>query len=158
MTILIAVVTAVLFGCGSWLLMQRRLSRIILGVGMLGHGANLLLITSGGSGGRIPIIGSDDTTGAYSDPLPQALALTAIVITFGVTAFLLALGFRSWQITRDDRVEDDVEDRLVARLEMSEPAETLTEDDEGIGIDPDPGSEFGDVETVDPNTRTWEGT
>ena len=43
------------------------------------------------------------------------LALTAIVITFGVTAFLLALGYRSWQITRDDQVEDDVEDRLVER-------------------------------------------
>jgi multicomponent Na+:H+ antiporter subunit C len=99
--------------------MQRRLSRIIIGIGLLGHGANLLLITSGGGGGRMPIIGSDEPLGTYSDPLPQALALTALVITFGVTAFLLALGFRSWQITRDDRVEDDVEDRLVSRMEQS---------------------------------------
>ena len=60
---------------------------------------------------------STDQLGApeYSDPLPQALALTAIVITFGVTAFLLALGYRSWQISRDDKVEDDLEDRMVAR-------------------------------------------
>lgn len=113
MTLLLAFVAAVLFGCGTWLLMQRRLSRIIIGIGLLGHGANLVLVTGGGGPGRSPIIG--EGVGDYADPLPQALALTAIVITFGVTAFLLALGFRSWQLTRDDRVEDDVEDRLVAR-------------------------------------------
>lgn len=120
MSILLAALAAVLFACGTWLLMQRRLSRIIIGVGLLGHGANLLLVTAGGGRGRAPILGSDEVGGAFADPLPQALALTAIVITFGVTAFLLALGFRSWQITRDDRVEVDVEDRLVARQESAE--------------------------------------
>lgn len=114
MTVLVAFTAALLFACGTWLLMQRRLSRIIIGVGLLGHGANLLLIVSGGPGGRAPLIGSEGD-GPFADPMPQALALTAIVITFGVTAFLLALGFRSWQITRDDQVEDDVEDRLIAR-------------------------------------------
>ena len=117
MTVLLAVVAAVLFSCGTWLLTQRRLSRIIIGIGLLGHGANLLLITAG-EPGRPPIIGAG--TGDYADPLPQALALTAIVITFGVTAFLLALGYRSWQITGDDRVEDDVEDRLITRREEAE--------------------------------------
>ena len=117
MTLLIAIVVAVLFGCGAWLLMQRRLSRIVIGIGLLGHGANLLLVVGGGEPGRAPIIGTTGTEVEVADPLPQALALTAIVITFGVTAFLLALGFRSWQLTRDDRVEDDVEDRLVARRE-----------------------------------------
>lgn len=118
MTVLLALVTAVLFGCGTWLLMQRRLTRIIVGIGLLGHGANMLLITAGRPG-RAPIIGSAD--GGFADPLPQALALTAIVITFGVTAFLLALGFRSWQLTSDDRVEDDVEDRIIARLQPDRP-------------------------------------
>jgi multicomponent Na+:H+ antiporter subunit C len=122
MTVLIAFTAAVLFACGTWLLMQRRLSRIIIGVGLLGHGANLLLIVAGGPGGRAPLIGTEGN-GAFADPLPQALALTAIVITFGVTAFLLALGFRSWQITRDDQVEDDVEDRIVARIHRAEAAE-----------------------------------
>ncbi len=116
MTVLLALLAALLFACGTWLLMQRRLARIIVGVGLLGHGANLLLVTAGGAGGRAPIIGADGG-GAYADPLPQALALTAIVITFGVTAFLLALAYRSWQITGDDAVEDDVEDRIVARLD-----------------------------------------
>ena len=59
-------------------------------------------------------MGLGDAEG-FSDPLPQALALTSIVITFGVTAFLFALGYRSWHITHDDVVEDDVEDRFVAR-------------------------------------------
>jgi multicomponent Na+:H+ antiporter subunit C len=112
-SILLALVAATLFACGAWLLMQRRLSRIIIGIGLLGHGANMLLITAGGKGGAAPIIGGED--GVYSDPLPQALGLTAVVITFGVTALLLALGFRSWQLTGDDRVEDDLEDRLVER-------------------------------------------
>ncbi|MGA0298660.1 MAG: NADH-quinone oxidoreductase subunit K, partial [Ilumatobacteraceae bacterium] len=100
MSIVLALVTAVLFACGSWLLMQRRLTRIVIGIGLLGHGANLLLITAGGPAGRPPLIGADPID-SLSDPLPQALALTAIVITFGVTAFLLALGYRSWQITTD---------------------------------------------------------
>lgn len=129
MTVVLASVVAVLVGLGGWLLMQRRMSRIIIGVGLLGHGANLLLVTSGGPGGRPPIIGGDDHDTSYADPLPQALALTAIVITFGVTAFLLALAYRSWQITRDDRVEDDVEDRFVARLEQ-QAAESPDHDDE----------------------------
>jgi multicomponent Na+:H+ antiporter subunit C len=137
MTVLLALVTAVLFGCGSWLLMQRRLSRIIIGIGLLGHGANLLLVTGGGGPGRSPIIG--EGVGDYSDPLPQALALTAIVITFGVTAFLLALGFRSWQITRDDRVEDDVEDRLVARREAEGAEAEPVDPDDAAATDFDDG-------------------
>ena len=50
----------------------------------------------------------------FSDPLPQAMALTAIVITFGVIAFLLALAYRSWVVTGRDEVEDDIEDRRLA--------------------------------------------
>ena len=112
----LAAVTGILFAAGTWLLLQRRLTRIIIGIGLLGHGANLLLVTSGGRAGNPPVIdGSAGIPAEYSDPLPQALALTAIVITFGVTAFLLALGYRSWQISRDDKVEDDLEDRMVAR-------------------------------------------
>lgn len=124
MTIMLAAVAAVLFATGSYLLMQRRLSRIIIGVGLLGHGANLLLITAGRQDGPAPIIveGVSD----YADPLPQALGLTAVVITFGVTALLLAIGFRSWQITGDDRVEDDLEDRLIQRRK-NEKAETEVE-------------------------------
>lgn len=129
MSVLLALVTAVLFATGTWLLMQRRLTRIVIGIGLLGHGANLLLVTAGGSTGRPPVVdGADVDPSLYSDPLPQALALTAIVITFGVTAFLLALGYRSWQITGDDMVEDDLEDRMVARRNRTDGPEGPVDD------------------------------
>ena len=135
MTVLIAATCAVLFSCGTWLMMQRRLTRIIIGLGLLGHGANLLLVSSGGIGGRAPIIGSAGDE-PYADPLPQALVLTAIVITFGVTALLLALGYRSWQVTADDRVEDDVEDRRIERRSsLDGPEAPVPGDDDSRAFD-----------------------
>lgn len=114
MSIALAVCAATLFGCGTYLLLQRTLTRVILGVALLGHGTVLLLQVAGGRAGDPPLMGTDVAGDAVVDPLPHALALTAIVITFGVTAFLLALAYRSWSLTEDDEVRDDVEDRLVA--------------------------------------------
>lgn len=114
MSLVLAITVAVLYGAGAYLLLQRNLSRIVIGLGVLGHGANLLLLMAGGRAGRAPILG--DATGPYADPLPQALALTAIVITFGVSAYLLALVYRSWIVTHSDEVEDDVEDRRIAGI------------------------------------------
>lgn len=125
MSLLLALCTAVLFSFGTYLVLQRRLSRIVIGVGLLGHGANLMLMLAAGKRGRPVFIGSDEP---FTDPLPQALALTAIVITFGVTIFLLALAYRSWVVTHDDEVEDDVEDRLIAsRLEADGSADVSNE-------------------------------
>lgn len=112
MTLVLAATAGLLFSIGTYLILQRKLSRIIIGLALLTHGGNLLLITSG-QRGRAPIV--DGATSGYSDPLPQALALTSIVITFAVTALLLALAYRSWVLTSDDEVEDDVGDRDVAR-------------------------------------------
>lgn len=113
MSLVLAVCAALLFSLGTWLLLQRRLSRLIIGLALLGHGANLVLLLSGQRRGVAPFVGA---TGGrtVADPLPQALALTAIVIAFGLTAFLLALAYRSWQLTGDDLVEDDAEDRRIA--------------------------------------------
>jgi multicomponent Na+:H+ antiporter subunit C len=113
-SVLLAMTAAILFGLGTWLLLQRRLTRIVIGLGLIGHGTNILLLTSGGGGGLPPVIGTGEQD-EFADPLPQALALTAIVITFGVTAFLLAMAYRSWQLTHDDVVADDLEDRLIQR-------------------------------------------
>jgi multicomponent Na+:H+ antiporter subunit C len=121
-TVLLAATAAALFGIGTYLVLQRKLSRIIIGVALLSHGANLLMVTSGRAG-RPPIVGDGDL-GGLADPLPQALVLTAIVIGFGVTVLLLALAYRSWLLTRDDEVQDDVEDELVAR--RGAPDEELT--------------------------------
>lgn len=117
MTILVAATAAVLVSLGVWLLLQRRLSRIIIGVGLLGHAANLVLVVSGGGSGAAPLIGTADES-TFTDPLPQALVLTAIVISFGVTVLLLALGYRAWQLNHDDVVEDDLEDQYLARRDQ----------------------------------------
>lgn len=114
MSVLLAFTAATLFALGTWLLLQRRLTRIVIGLGLIGHGTNILLLTSGGGGGLPPVIGDGDKAD-FADPLPQALALTAIVITFGVMAFLLAMAYRSWQLTHDDVVADDLEDRRIER-------------------------------------------
>jgi multicomponent Na+:H+ antiporter subunit C len=115
-TVMLAAAAAALFGIGTYLLLQRKLSRIIIGLGLMTHGANLLLITSGRRG-HPPLIGTGDPS-TFSDPLPEALVLTAIVITFGVTTLLLALAYRSWLLTDDDEVQDDVGDRTIARTDV----------------------------------------
>jgi multicomponent Na+:H+ antiporter subunit C len=118
-TIVLAVASASLFACGTYLLLQRQLTRVLIGLALLAHGANLLIVLSAGERGEPTFIGSGDEAGLL-DPLPQAFVLTAIVITFGVTGFLLALAYRSWVLTHDDEVQDDLEDRLVARRTEAE--------------------------------------
>lgn len=105
-------VIAVLFAVGSYLLMERSLTRVALGVGVIGNGVNVLIIASGSEPGEAPIIGRD---GVLTDPLPQALVLTAIVIGFALLTFLMTLAWRNWTITGNDEVEDDVEDRMITR-------------------------------------------
>ncbi len=113
MTLLFIVTAGLVCACGTYLVLGRQLSRVVIGIALIGHGVNILLLLSGGSGGDPAFVGGD--AARFADPLPQALVLTAIVITFGVIAFLLSLAFRSWRVTDDDEVEDDVEDRRIAR-------------------------------------------
>ncbi|MCF6525570.1 Na(+)/H(+) antiporter subunit C [Streptomyces sp. JJ36] len=113
-----AVVVGGLFAVGFYLLMQRPLMRIVLGFLVLGHGTNLLLLVAGGGPGAAPVLAGDTLTGsgAFADPLPQAMALTSIVITFGLSAFLMALAYRSWRLFGHDEVQDDLEDRLIGTV------------------------------------------
>jgi multisubunit Na+/H+ antiporter MnhC subunit len=112
----------VLFATGVSLLLERSLTRIVMGVILLGNGANLLILLGGRAGGA-PIVGQTPDA-EMADPLPQIMILTAIVITLGMTAFLLALAYRSWALTGHDEVQDDVEDRRIM---------VLAELDEGPG-------------------------
>ncbi|WP_214368500.1 Na(+)/H(+) antiporter subunit C [Pseudonocardia sp. H11422] len=135
-----AVVVAVLYGVGFYLLLQRSLMRVLIGIVVLGHGANLLLQLAGGPPGRAPIVGSVPAE-QITDPLPQALALTAIVITFALTTYLLALGYRSWVLVGHDEVQDDLEDRRIAQRRRPEASmgEEAASDDMSEDED-DPGS------------------
>lgn len=112
MTVVLAAAASVLFGTGTYLLLQRELTRLVLGLALLAHGANLFILLAAGRRGRPTFVSGDGNEGLL-DPLPQAFVLTAIVITFGVTTFLLGLAYRSWVLTHDDEVQDDLEDRLV---------------------------------------------
>ncbi|GHF07297.1 Na(+)/H(+) antiporter subunit C [Streptomyces fumanus] len=108
------VTAAVLSAVGGVLLLTRSLTRVLLGAVVLGNGVNLLVLTSTGSAGEAPLLYPHVVRNRVTDPLPQAIALTAIVISLATTAFLLSLAYRSHQVTGSDEISDDAEDRLVA--------------------------------------------
>lgn len=113
-SIVLLIAVGVLFAAGTTLLLERTLTRVLLGVMLLGNGANLLVLAAAEPGSP-PIVGTVDPA-EMTDPLPQAMILTAIVITLGMTAFLLALAYRSWRLSGHDEVQDDAEDRRVREL------------------------------------------
>ncbi|MGQ0481590.1 MAG: sodium:proton antiporter [Pseudonocardia sp.] len=121
-----------LYAIGFYLLLQRSLMRVLIGVVVLGHGSNLLLQLAGGPPGRPPVLG-EAPPGSFTDPLPQALALTAVVITFALSTFLLALGYRSFVLIGHDQVRDDVEDRRIAGGQA--PTASLSEESGGVDED-----------------------
>ncbi|WP_405094932.1 Na(+)/H(+) antiporter subunit C [Micromonospora sp. NBC_01412] len=133
-TVVLVVVVGVLAGAGVTLLLERSLTRILLGVILLGNGVNLLVLLGGRSGGA-PVVGTGPVD-RMSDSLTQAMVLTAIVITFGLTAFLLAVAYRSWYLEGNDEVQDDLEDRQVAELAARK--ELPAPDLGGEGPDEDP--------------------
>lgn len=105
MEIILAVVVGVLYAGGLYLMMRRSLVKLIIGLALLGHAANLLIFTIGRlTHDQPPLIpaGAEQMAGPFSDPLPQALILTAIVIGFGVQAFALVLLKRVYQTLGTD--------------------------------------------------------
>jgi multicomponent Na+:H+ antiporter subunit C len=86
-----AIAVGILVTAGVYLILQRGLIRIALGFIMLGHAANVIVVAAGGMQLRgAPLVGHGPAD-EMADPLPQAFVLTAIVITFGITVYLLAL-------------------------------------------------------------------
>ncbi|WP_334170733.1 Na(+)/H(+) antiporter subunit C [Sinomonas sp.] len=132
------IISGVLFACGIYLVLERSLTRVLLGLLMLTNGANLLLLTTGGYAGLAPFFVKGTDPRAYTDPLPEAFVLTSIVISFAVTGIMLALVYRTWQLGRGDEVADDLEDRRVAAQTGSQPEEDA--------ILPEDVSEFMDRE------------
>lgn len=136
------VIMAILFACGVYAMLERSLTRVLIGFLLLGNATNLLLLIVMGVPGNAPFY---DAEGSVSDPLPQALTLTAIVITFAVSAFLLALIYRSWQLGQADTVEDDEAD--IALRERTDADEDLM-DDEGDTEDDEATTDFVGVQTA----------
>ncbi|WP_159500421.1 Na(+)/H(+) antiporter subunit C [Microbacterium sp. 18062] len=143
-SVTLIVIMAVLFACGVYAMLERSLTRVLIGFLLLGNAANLLLLIVMGAPGTAPFYAPDADTASFSDPLPQALTLTAIVITFAVSAFLLALIYRSWQLGQEDTVEDDVED-VALRERGGETDETM---DEGVSDTDDAPTDFVDAASM----------
>jgi multicomponent Na+:H+ antiporter subunit C len=150
--------SAALLGCGVYLVLERSLSRVLIGLVMMGNGTSIAFLVAGGPAGRAPIVTKDGPTTGLSDPLPQAMVLTAIVIMLATTAFVLAMAYRSWQLNGHDDVQDDVEDDTIRRLASidvtSEAYAATTSDFPGDDSSGDPGQGPDD----DPQTADAAGT
>jgi multicomponent K+:H+ antiporter subunit C len=109
MSLLMALGIGTLTGCGVWLLLRARTFDAVLGLTLLSYAVNLFIFSMGRlKTGAPPILGgSAATLQNTADPLPQALVLTAIVISFAMTALLLALALRTHAATGSDHVDGD---------------------------------------------------
>jgi multicomponent Na+:H+ antiporter subunit C len=107
-TVVLALVIGVLYAAGLYLMMRRSMVKVIFGLALLAHGANLLIFTVGGLvRGGTPIVpeGADRLVPPFPDPVPEALVLTAIVIGFAVQAFALVLVKRAHQEVKTDDMD-----------------------------------------------------
>jgi len=144
-SLVLLVVMAVLYASGIYLMLERSMTRVLMGFLLVGNATNLLIIAMVGSPGVAPIVDGKTTPEEMTDPLPEALILTAIVITFGVSAFLLALIYRSWRLSHEgeDDLEDDEDD--IAMREgstgvVSELVDSTQADSEFAAPEEDPGA------------------
>ncbi len=106
-----------LTSAGIYLLLERNLTRMLLGLLLIGNAVNLLILVVGGPSGNPPIRGRTSAGNTITaDPLAQGMILTAIVITMGVAAFVLAMAYRSYRLTTEEEVGDDPMDAQVSEL------------------------------------------
>ncbi len=108
MTVVLAVVIGVLYAAGLYMVMRRSMVKLVFGLALLAHAANLLIFTVGGlTRGGTPIVpgGAQAPIPPFPDPVPEALVLTAIVIGFGVQAFVLVLIKRAHGETGTDDLD-----------------------------------------------------
>lgn len=108
MDILLAIVIGTLFASSFYMMLRRSMVKMIVGLILLGHAANLLIFVNGTlTRGKPPLIekGADVLLAPYSDPVTQALILTAIVISFGLQAFVLVLFKRAYSSIKTDDLD-----------------------------------------------------
>lgn len=131
--ITLVVVAGALIAAGTYLITERAKTRILLGVMLASNGTSVLFLVASGPIGSAPILGRSGDGRRMSDPLPQAMVLTAIVITLATIAFLLTMAYRSFSLNGNDEVQDDIADRRIRRLaEKAEASESYEESDSDI--------------------------
>ncbi len=116
--LMLLLATGVLFGSGVYLMLDRAMTKMLIGIILIGNGANLFMLQAGGQPGSPPIDGreAEQFGSQIADPLAQAMILTAIVISMAMTAFILALAFRQYRYRTADVIEDDSEDAALAAI------------------------------------------
>lgn len=127
MELLLAVVVGVMFASGCYLLLQRTLGHVIVGLLLFSNAVNLLVFVAAGVSRSGPALVPSDGTALHSgvDPVPQALILTAIVIGFGVLAFFIALAYRAYRtVGSDDLARMNTTDRIEAPYEADDTERT----------------------------------
>ena len=112
MEFLLAIVAGVLYASGLYLMLRRRLAQLIIGLGLLSHGSNILILSAAGvTRAKPPLITAGVPADQLADSVPQSLILTAIVIGFGVLAFSLVLAHRVHQSADSDDIDTIGPDR-----------------------------------------------
>lgn len=146
----------VMFAGGIHLVLERNLTRILIGVMLINNAAVLLLFLSSGGTGAAPLFVPGRDPREYADTLPQALILTAIVIGFAVIAFLTAMIYRSWLLVREDEIEVDAEDVKIARMpawDAEDDAELVEESSEFLDDAADPNAHYEHTTESRPQVR-----
>lgn len=107
MELLLAILAGVLYATGLYLMLRRRLAQLIIGLGLLSNGSNILILAAAGvTRAKPPLIEDPPLPSAeFADPVPQSLILTAIVIGFGVLAFALVLAHRVHRSAGSDDID-----------------------------------------------------
>jgi multicomponent Na+:H+ antiporter subunit C len=157
----LTLVTVGLVATGTALLLDRSLVRVLLGLVLIGNGVAVLYLVVSGSAGRPPFVG--EPPGSMSDPLPQAMVLTAIVISLATIGFLLALSYRLWQVSGTDDVPDDAEDARIQRLALADatsstydPSEASTTTSDELAVSDEPDVDEPDVDEHDAGQEAGE--
>jgi multicomponent Na+:H+ antiporter subunit C len=132
LTFAISLAISIIFAAGAFLVMQRNLLRVVIGIVLVSNSSILFIVASGLSRGRAPVYPFPEG-GEISDPLVQAMALTAIVISSSVTALLLAMGYRLYtsHATIDVQEIANAEMRAAEALERGEEPAHISEEREG---------------------------
>jgi len=160
MELVLPLLIGLLIGGGVYLLLARALIRMIVGISLISYGINLSILFAGSGFDRSspPLL---NLPGPYVDPLPQALILTAIVIGFGTTAFLLVVAIKAFQATQTDHVQELAErpDPVVPPGEYADPEQPSVSPEEGSPGDLSDGDgeaeDNGAADRPDPADIDW---
>lgn len=119
----LVILMGVMYAVGIYVMLERSLTRVLIGFLLVGNATNILIFLMSGGSGRPPLVTETAADADIVDPVPQVLMLTAIVINFGITAFLLALIYRSWWLAQlgeeGDTLPDEHRGETQAETESS---------------------------------------